>query len=152
MKTFIVVLAMSFSFASVSFAGVNRVVSGSCSNGRTWWANNEFDDDGRLTCTTGQDSSGSTYNNCPSGSSGGPTVTAVVSTRAGTLDISVSGLAWVTVHSTANGTETNLVYNFGIVTSASSVPLSSIGTGNFTVVAQTASEYGTVSDATMIII
>lgn len=129
------------------YGGTNRLVSGNCKNGRTWYANIEFDNQGRYVCANGMDCSGRSYDNCSSGGGSAPKMGVI---RNGSMiDITVSnGPAWVTIHSTANGT--NLVYDFGLVATSASVPTSTIGTGDFTVVAQSAFEFGDATDATML--
>lgn len=42
-------------------AGINRVESGPCGNGRQWWSNTEYDDNGKATCVLGMDCSGNSY-------------------------------------------------------------------------------------------
>jgi len=145
MKLFIVLVG--FSILSVTlYGGTNRLVSGQCTNGRTWFSNIEFDDNGRFVCAYGADCAGRIYNNCPSGG-GSPKMGVVVD--GGMINISVTnGPAWVTIHNTANGT--NVVYDFGLVYTSASVSVELIGDGDFTVTAQSAFEYGDATDATII--
>lgn len=148
MKNMLLAAVLILSATALS-ANINRLVSGSCGNGRTWWCNTEFNNNGVPVCMMGMGCDGNTYNTCPSGPppSGGVTS---VTVSGGILYITVtSGPAQVTVHDSATGV--NQVYDFGTVSSAS-VSTSTLGTGNFTIVTHSTSIQGLITDAVMITI
>lgn len=135
MSRFLVVLVLATvtGVTSSLFAvPINRVTTGPCSNGRTWISNIEYESTtGDIICISGTRCDGSTYSNCPSGGPTGPQGSTSTIDNGNLVVTVTNGLGRVTVHRASDGHQ---VHDFGTVSGSASVPTSSIGSGNYTIV------------------
>lgn len=151
MKPVLMIFLMVSLTTVVALANPNRVSVGSHPNGRMWFNNLELDSRGEVLCMSGINSVGVVYNSCESPGSlpDGAQITVTVSDGILTLS-GFSGSVRVTVHSTAK--DSNMVFDFGVVTSGATVSTRAIGKGSFTVVTHRSNSLGDVTDADIVVL